>query len=120
MTAILDTAISAAGTYTGSIYQLRRAGPMPYIEALCTFTWGSGGTSVNAYVQTSIDKNTWVDVISFAQFANVSGNSFLAAQQSGIAVQSPTDGALPPNTIVTGLLYNLYWRVKYTVVGAYS
>lgn len=82
---------------------------------------GTGGTSIKAYVQTSVDQGaTWCDIMCFA-FANTAASKVSAvlatvALAAGVA---PTDGTLADNTILTGLLGDRF-RVKYVTVGTYS
>jgi hypothetical protein len=86
-----------------------------------TFTYGSGGTSADAWVQTSIDGGTtWIDVANF-HFAKSSAR-FLYNLSSATPVSTeytPTDGTLAANTSKDGLIGPI-WRVKYTIVGNYA
>ncbi len=118
----ITTAISAT---PGQTYQLR---PGPGGQLLTTnmalqgtFTYGSGGTSADAYVQTSFDGgNTWIDVANF--HFTTSSQRFTYNLYSGTPVASeytPTDGSLTANTAKDGQFGN-YWRVKYVTVGTYS
>ena len=85
------------------------------------FTYSSGGTSADAWVQTSIDGGTtWTDVANF-HFTKSSAR-FLYNLSSTTPVSgeyTPTDGTLAPNTAKDGLIGPL-WRVKYTIVGTYG
>jgi hypothetical protein len=84
------------------------------------FIYGSGGTSVDAWVQTSIDGGaTWCDVANFhfvlaslRQIANLSS-------LTPVAPYTPTDGTLAANTVKDGLIGDR-WRVKYTSVGTFG
>jgi len=86
-----------------------------------TFTWGSGGTSADAWVQTSFDGGTtWVDVANF-HFTGASAR-FIYNLSSLTPVTTeyvPTDGTLTANTSKDGVVGGL-WRVKYTTVGTYA
>jgi hypothetical protein len=87
-----------------------------------TFTYGSGGTSVDVYVQTSFDGGlTWCDVIHFAQLttANARFLASVAETAIGAAPIAATDGTLTVNTMNAGL-FGSWWRTKYTVVGTYA
>jgi hypothetical protein len=130
---LLNTPIAAAGTFTGPIYQIRQ-GPMQAGApmSLCAeklFTWAAGGTSVDTYLQTSLDGgNTWDDVVHWAQnlaasdaggrplYASV--NSLTVLPTTGAPVAT-TDGAQTVNTTNLGL-FGQWWRVKYVVVGTYT
>jgi fermentation-respiration switch protein FrsA (DUF1100 family) len=87
----------------------------------CNFTYGSGGTSADAWVQTSLDGGaTWIDVAnchfttSSARFAyNLSALTAVATEYT------PTDATLTANTSKDGLIGQAM-RVKYTTVGTYA
>lgn len=123
MTAILpSTTITAAGTFTGTPQQLR----VPavglgswFVSAQANFTWGSGGTTVNAYLQTSFDSGTtWCDAISFTQFALAS-----ARMAASLVLVSSVSAAATDGTLVAATNANVFgpwWRVKYVVVGTYA
>jgi hypothetical protein len=121
-----STAITVAGTFTGSPFQIRQ-GPNTQGEAMAvaaqmTFTWGSGGTSVDVYLQTSFDGgSTWVDAAHFAQLLVASAKA-VAAVSSTTSMTVPaaaTDAALAVNTVVPGMVGE-WWRIKYVVVGTYA
>ena len=85
------------------------------------FAYGSGGTSVKAYVQTSFDQGqTWVD-IACATFAQVSATKIynLSALTPKTTAVTPTDGALSDDTAVDGLIGDRL-RVKVTSEGTYA
>ena len=70
-------------------------GPPLSLSVEANFTYGSGGTSVDAWLQTSLDGGTtWCDMAEF---------SFMMA--------SARKGAR---------LFGARWRVKYTTVGTYA
>jgi len=121
VTAILNTTVPAAGTYTGSLFQCRVPAPLnPVLTAQLTFTWGSGGTSINAFLQTSFDGGTnWCDVVSFAQLLLASQRAAASVVQGGVTPVAVTDGTLAAGTANAGL-FGPWWRVKYTVAGAYT
>jgi hypothetical protein len=128
---LLNAAITVAGTFTGSPYQIRQ-GPMQAGApmSLCAqklFTWGSGGTTLDTYLQTSLDGgNTWNDVVHWAQNAAatdarsfyVGVNSLTVLPTTGVPVAT-TDGTQTVNTTNLGL-FGHWWRVKYIVVGTYA
>lgn len=94
---------------------------MQTVTAQFVFLYGSGGTSVKAYLQTSFDAGTtWVDVMSFA--VTTSALTRISSVRSGTAVAAvytPTDGTLTDNTIKDGLLGDRL-RISYTSVGTYA
>lgn len=85
------------------------------------FTYGSGGTSADAYLQTSVDGgSTWIDIANFhfttssARFVyNLNGQTPVTTQYT------PTDGSLSANTAKDGIL-GPQLRVKYVTVGTYA
>ncbi len=85
------------------------------------FNYSTGGTSADAWVQTSIDGGaTWTDVANF-HFSRSSAR-FLYNLSSTTPVTTeytPTDGTLAPNTSKDGLIGPM-WRVKYMIVGNYA
>src|SRR5262249_61274660 len=94
---ILNNAvITTAGTFTGPLYQLREPaghGPPMFLEFQETFTYGSAGTSVDVYVQTSFDGGTnWCDAIHFAQLTTASARFIAAVGQAGLAPTAAPDG----------------------------
>ena len=85
------------------------------------FTYGSGGTSAKAWVQTSLDGGaTWCDIACFA-FATTTARkaSALTVNVALAAATAPTDGTMADNAILNGLLGSQF-RVKYTTVGTYA
>lgn len=90
-------------------------------EAQAILTYGSGGTSADAYVQTSLDHGvTWIDIMNFhfttASATKVSVVNLNTALSAAVA---PTDGSLTANTILSGVLGDRV-RVKYITVGTYA
>lgn len=86
-----------------------------------TFAYGSGGTSADAYVQTSLDGGvTWCDIANF-HFTTASLRKIfnLSAATPVTTQATPSDGSLAANTSVDGILGPLY-RVKYVTVGTYA
>lgn len=86
-----------------------------------TFTYGSGGTSVRAYVQTSFDGGTsWMDVAALV-FLLVNKRRLvnLRADSAVTTPATPTDGTLTDDTVVNGFLGE-HWRVVVTSVGTYA
>jgi hypothetical protein len=85
------------------------------------FTYGSGGTSADAYVQTSLDGGTtWTDIANF-HFTTASARKIynLSAATAVASIATPGDGALASNTAVDGILGTRF-RVKYVTVGTYA
>lgn len=85
------------------------------------FTYGSGGTSVDAYVQTSLDGGaTWTDIAEF-HFTTSSARKIvnLNAQTPQTTQITPTDGGMTANTAQDGVL-GPQFRVKYQSSGTYA
>lgn len=124
-TALLNiTPTTAVTAQVTSTFQLRPgpSGGLPSNMALQgTFTYGSGGTSADAWVQTSIDGGTtWTDVADF--HFTTSSARFIYNLSSATPVTTeytPTDGSLASNTSKDGVIGS-QWRVKYTTVGTYA
>jgi hypothetical protein len=117
---------TAIGPLTTNNFQLR--GSVGGVETSnmllqATFTYGSGGTSADAYIQTSVDGGTtWGDVANF-HFLLVSARliSVLTLSPSTPVAPGyvPLDGSLAANTVKDGIFGGLY-RVKYLTVGTYA
>ena len=120
LTLLAPTAITAAVTgAVGPVVRLR--GGVHTLAVQAIFTYGSGGTTVKAWVQTSLDGGTtWVDVACFA-FTTSSARriSVLHLATPAAANVTPSDGALADNTILDGVLGDLI-RVKYISTGTYA
>ncbi len=112
----ISTALSA--TATTPITQL---GGMKYLVAEAIFLYGSGGTTTNAYIQTSLDGGlTWVDIINFSFTTSAASKIWATTADVAVAaVVTPSDGALTSNTIVQGVLGDRL-RLKYVTTGTYA
>lgn len=83
--------------------------------------YGSGGTSLKAWVQVTLDDGaTWIDI---ACFAFTTSSAVKVINLSGLTPKTtavtPTDGALADDTCVDGVLGSAM-RVKLTSTGTYS
>lgn len=112
----VTTAVSAQ---VSAVKQLLEGRPLN-LAIQANFIYGSGGASVDAYVQTSFDQATWCDIAEF-HFTTASARKLfnLSAATPITSQATPTDGSLASNTAVDGLL-GQYFRVKYTTVGTYA
>ena len=89
--------------------------------ALCAqLTYGSGGTSIDAYVQTSFDGVTWFDIANFHFTTSALNKAFNLSQGTVNATQiTPTaSGTLAANTAVDGFIGGKV-RVLLKTVGTY-
>ena len=122
MTSILPTlAITTAIPATrGTIFQIRESNPRN-LTLQANFVYGSAGTTVDAYVQMSLDNGvTWCDVANF-HFTTASARKvFNLSSLTPVTTQAtPSDGALASNTAVDGLFGPLLC-VKYVTTGTYA
>ena len=122
MPALLSVPITAPVTaLIGPVLEVRGDVRMP--EAVLiqgNFVYGSGGLTVDAWVQTSADGgNTWCDVGQF-HFTTLSARSMynLSALTPGTTAFTPTDGTMAANTSKDGIIGS-QWRVKYSSTGTY-
>lgn len=85
------------------------------------FTYGSGGTSVDGWVQSTIDGGaTWCDMANFHVTTSNFRKIFNLSSQTPVTTQAtPTDGSLASNTSVDGII-GVLLRVKWTSVGTYA
>jgi hypothetical protein len=90
------------------------------LTAQFTFTYGSGGTTLDAYLQTSFDGGlTWVDLIHFAATTSALKSVYnLSSMTPQLTAVTPTDGTMTtPN--LDGLLGPMY-QVKLKSSGTYA
>lgn len=117
-----DFSISGAGTQTGDWTSdaIDLSGILAAAAQL-RFTGGAGGTSVKAYLQTSLDQGTTaIDIacVVYATAAEVAAFNFSALTPKLTAVVS-SDGALADDTAIDGILGDRF-RLKVVTVGTYS
>ena len=114
------TITTAVTAQTTTPLQFRNGAP-PNLVLQANFTYGSGGTSADAYVQTSIDGgNTWVDIANFHFTTSSARTTFNLSSGTPVTTQyTPTDGSIASNTAKDGQIGTLL-RVKYTTVGTYA
>jgi hypothetical protein len=116
---LLDLAI--AGAITGQVYGPVGLNERPDSLALfCDFAYGSGGTTVKAWVQTSLDGGlSWIDIASFAFTTTAGKRAYHLTGAAVTSIATPSDGSLSDNTAVNGLL-GAQLRVKVTTTGTYA
>lgn len=119
---LLNQAIGAAQAIAAVPTSLLKLVDAPSsIAVQATFTYGSGGTTVDAYLQTSLDSGaTWIDIAQF-HFALASARFVynLNSQTPVTAEYTPTDGTLAANTSKDGIVGPLY-QVKLASAGTYA
>jgi hypothetical protein len=94
---------------------------VPTLLAQCAFTYGSGGVSADAYLQTSIDGGaSWIDIANW-HWTTTSGKSVCNLSSNTVITTfyTPTDGSLASNTCKDGVLGSQF-RVKYQSSGTYA
>lgn len=86
-----------------------------------TLAYGSDGSTISAWAQTSLDEGlTWCDVANFSFTTSAARFIFnVSALTPKTTEVTPTDGSLTANTAIDGVLGPL-WRVKYTSTGTYA
>jgi hypothetical protein len=114
MTQILNATIAAPGTFTGLAYtpldpKLRFIPQNANVEA--TFVYGSGGTSVDVYLQTTHDGANWRDIGHFGQLTTSTVRDIWRASSSDSVLDADIQNPAPPLS---------WWRVRYVVVGTYA
>lgn len=117
---LLSATITAAGAgvTTTAIDSLDLARS---VTLQANFDYGSDGTSLKVWVQTSIDGGTtWVDAACFA-FTTSDARKVvnLSAATPVTTLYTATDGTLADDTVKDGV-FGARWRCKYTSVGTYA
>jgi hypothetical protein len=118
---LLDLTITAAISTALTTEVVKLTAQPCSLTVQANFTYGSGGTSVDAYLQTSLDGgSTWCDIANFS-FTTASARKIynLKTNTAVTTAATPTDGTITANTSVDGILGVLF-RVKYKSVGTYA
>lgn len=102
---------------TSGLYGMKQVA----IEA--NFVYGSGGTTVDVWVQTSLDGGAnWIDIAQFAFLTTSLRKVHTVVMPAVVATRTnvtPLDGTLGDNLIQDGVLGDAL-RVKLTTVGTYA
>lgn len=114
-----DFTITTAGTQTGE-WVTDLEGMLAAAVSL-RLSWGSGGTTVRAFVQTSLDGGTTATDIACVLFGTASEHAILnfSALTPKTTQVSSTDGALADDTAVDGVLGDRL-RLKVVSTGTYA
>lgn len=113
-----DFTVTTAGTQTGD--WVEDFDGILALMAQIRLAWGSGGSSIKVYLQTSADQGTVVIDIACVVFASASEVAVL--NFSGLTPKTqvtPTDGALSDDTVVDGILGDRF-RIKIVSTGTYA
>ena len=91
------------------------------LDVQFNLTYGSGGTSVDAYLQTTFDGGTtWCDIAQFsATTASLRKGYSLSALTPVTTIYAFTDGTMTANTCKDGFIGDQL-RIKFTSVGTYA
>lgn len=112
-----DFAITAAGTQIGAAVE--GLDGMFEADFQIRFAYGAGGTSVRVYIQDSGDQGTtWRDLWCFTSTTSSKTRARLL-KPNGTEV-TPTDGALPDDTVSPGLVLGDRLRAKVVSTGTYT
>ena len=117
---LAETTITDAVTGVTTTPEVSLTG-MKYLGVQALFDYGSGGTTLKGWVQTSFDRGTtWTDIMCFS-FTTSDAEKFqvVKAPTAVAANRSIQDVALAANTILDGVLGDRL-RVKYTSTGTYG
>ena len=114
-----DIAITTAAIYLGA--EIDELDGMSAVTAQIKLAYGSGGTSGNAFLQTSLDQSaTWIDI---ASVTFTTAGKTVVLNFSGLTPRlteyTPTDGSLANDTAVDGILGDRL-RLKVVTVGTYA
>jgi uncharacterized protein YjlB len=116
------TVITAAGTLLSQVFDTKANGQkLPLnMAAQANLAYGSGGTTIDVYIQTSYDQGaTWCDVMNF-HFTTANARSVgNVNRQTAVVPVAATDGSLTANTKNDGVVGRL-WRAKVVSVGTYA
>lgn len=112
-------AAAVAADVTAGVFAMP-SGRVEALTLLAKFVRAGGGTTTQAWVQTSFDGGTtWMDVATFAFTTTTATRLFNLTATAVTSIATPTDGSLTDNTCVNGFLGDLF-RVKLTTVGTYT
>ena len=120
MTTLLNLAITTAVSpaAVGNVFKFNPKRPKS-LAIQFNFA-GTGGTSVDAYLQTSFDGGTtWTDIAQFHATAAERRLYNLSALTPETTAVTPTDGSMTANTAQDGLI-GVQMRVKYASVGTWT
>jgi hypothetical protein len=116
--AFANVGITVATTYTSEI--LTRLEGMKRLSIQAILTYGSGGTVVKVYMQTTLDQGvTWFDVacLTFATATAKRGANVIS--NTSVATFTPAEVTLTDNTVLSGPLGDQI-RYKAVSTGTYA
>jgi hypothetical protein len=115
---LLTLAPTVSETVAGGLIELN--GQPRNITAQVDFVWGSGGTTVDVYLQTSLDDGaTWSDIANFHLTTAPERKAVnLSALTPNVSQIGLTNGSMSSNTAQDGIL-GTQFRCLVVVVGTY-
>ncbi len=120
---ILLNALAITAADTGTLRTVKKCvSPAPdHLSVEFDFTYGSGGTSVDAYLVTSFDGGaSWIDVANFHVTTSSLKNILnLSANTPLTTLYVPTFGALASNTVKDGI-FGGRWAIYTKSAGTYA
>jgi hypothetical protein len=118
LAATITTAVSAQAV--GNTLKFYEGSPRN-LTIQANFTYGSGGTSADAYVQSTVDGGaTWTDLCNFHFTTASLRKMFNLSSLTPVTTQAtPTSGSISANTSVDGLI-GTQIRILLTTVGTYA
>jgi hypothetical protein len=122
MTLLINHVFTTAETATVSANNVTCHDGVPKnVVIQAAFTYGSSGTTLKAWVQTSLDYGaTWIDIYCFSVATTSVVNVVnLSAATAVTTSYVPLDGTLTANTAKDGILGPLF-RCKTTSTGTYA
>lgn len=94
--------------------------PPSHVAVQASFVYGSGGTSITSWLQTSLDAGvSWIDVAAFGFTTSTAKAAANLSALTPVAIFTPTDGTLASGSVRDGIVGGL-WRVKTTSTGTYA
>lgn len=121
-TVLLSKTITTAESGVASTPLIFNRDNIPEVLTLqFTFTYGSGGTSGDFYVQTSLDDGvTWIDIAQMTVLLASKTRVFSLNSRTPVTTAyTPTDGTLAADTSKDGIFGDRL-RIKDTTVGTYA
>lgn len=115
---LFDTAVPGASTVISDEVAVPKG--TVSLSLLSALVYGSAGTTIKSYLQTSFDNGvTWCDIVCHAYAtASAAKVSSVKVATAVATVYTPTDGTLADNTIKDGLLGDRV-RLKTAFAGTY-
>jgi hypothetical protein len=114
------TVAGAVSNQVTAVTQVAEGAPQN-LTAQATFVYGSGGTSADVWIQTSLDGGlTWIDIAQCHFLLASARKAYnLSSATAVTSIYTPGDGVLANDTSKDGVL-GAWFRTKYTTTGTYA